>query len=186
MSLIRIPENDIVSNPLHSKPFLTWIQEQVDNISKFADVIEQLKEEQGRRAIVPHKVYECAAKFTEFYTKNIAFQKVYEEFRDKYKKEVDAIHDEMYLDIKKMVTDYSTDIGMKYKKKDATQAEIERELRNHFKYAEYIKLTELMSDYDKKAQTQEDFIKGLGKLDQILGLLQRASNVEFKYLYLEK
>jgi hypothetical protein len=92
----------------------------------------------------------------------------------------------MYLDIKKMVTDYSTDIGMKYKKKDATQAEIERELRNHFKYAEYIKLTELMSDYDKKAQTQEDFIKGLGKLDQILGLLQRASNVEFKYLYLEK
>lgn len=184
-NIIRLPKGEIYDDTIHEEPYLVWIQKQADRISKFADVIEQLKDDNMRRVVSPMKVYECAAKFTEFYIKNIAFKAIYEELASEWKKKSDDMYDEIYLEIKTEVTDYSTLRGTKYKKKDATQKEIEKEMKTHTNYKAYEELNGKAEEYGKKANTQDDYIKGLGKHDQILNMLQKASQTEMKFLYLE-
>lgn len=170
---------------MHVLPYLDWIRSQVDNISSFSNLIDILKDDQQRRVVSPMKVHECAAKFTEFYTKNIAYKAMYEEFAFKWQKQVDILFDTIYLVIKEEVTKESSPRGLKYKKKAATQKEIEMEMTTHPDYEKYIEFKSKAEDFQKKAKTQEEFIKGLGKLDSILSLLQRAANTEMKFLYLE-
>ena len=184
-NIIRLPKSEIYEDDLHNKPFLYWLQDQVDRISKFADTIVELKEESTRQAISPARVNECAAKFVDFYTRNIAFKKIYEEMRDDYEKQSDLLYNEMYLDTKKQVTDPTTDMGKRYSKKAATEKEIKIEMTLHDKYTEYLEVIDRVKEYDKKAETQDEFIKGLGRQDQVLNILQRASQIELKYLYLE-
>lgn len=182
---IRLPKGELYEDPIHQEPYLVWIQKQADKISVFADVIVELKDEVKRRTISPYRVLECAAKFTDFYIKNIAFKSIYLELADHWKKQASAKFDEIYLSIKVDVTDYSTVRGAKYKKKDATQKEIEKEMTTHPDYKRYEELNNKVLDFEKKANTQDEYIKGLGRLDQILSMLQRATQVELKYLYLE-
>jgi len=175
----------IDENPMHEMDFFSWMKVQVESISKFSNLIEELKGEQIGRVVSPMKIYECAAKFTEFYTKNIAYKAMYEEMAFIWKKQADKLYDTIYLSIKEEVTDESTTRGGKYKKKAATQKEIDMEMSTHQDYKAFLELNEKANDFEKKARTQEEFIKGLGKLDSILSLLQRASNTEMKFLYLE-
>ena len=175
-NLIRLPKSELYDDELHAKPFLYWIQEQVDRISKYANVIIDLQDEAKRSAIAPAKVHECAAKFTEFYIKNIAFKKIYAEFKDEWQKKSNELYNEMYLDIKREVTNHSTQRGMKYAKKEATEKEIKIEMTTHEKYEEYKGMLLQVDEFEKKEDTQRDFIGGISKLDQILSLLQRAAN----------
>jgi hypothetical protein len=183
--LIRLPKNEVYNDPIHDESYLSWITTQAERISEYANVIEQLKEEGVRRAISPFKINECAAKLTEFYSKNVAFILIYEEMAEQWGKEAKEIYNAMYLDLKSQVADHSSGRGIKYKKKEATEKEIIMEMQTHQGYAGYIEKLRKAEEYEKKAKAQDRYMKGLGKLDSILSLLQRSINTEMKYLYLE-
>jgi len=184
-TLIRMPKGELYDDPIHNDPYLIWIQKQADAISKFANVIGEIQDEGKRRAIIPSRVHECAAKFVEFYTKNIAFKAIYDELAAIWSEKADKLYDLIYLEIKTEVTNYNTARGAKYKKKDATQKEVEKEMRTHGRYPEYSALQTKVEEYEKKAKTQDEYLKGLGRLDNVLRMLQRATEVELKYLHLE-
>jgi len=181
---VRIPKSEMYEDTLHEKPFLYWIQEQTERIARQADVIQELKTE-GVRAVVPARVHEAAATFTEFYVKNVSFKHIYEEFKETYDEEAKELYDNIYLDIKREVADHTKGKGVKYKKKEATEKEIKMEMRSHSDYSRYEEVLKKVRDYEKKIKAQDDYIKGLGKLDSILRMLQNAMEKELKYLCLE-
>ena len=115
---------------------------------------------------------------TEFYVKNIAFVSIYEEYSSYWRKQSEQVYDIIYLEIKKEVTDYTTERGSKYKKKDATQEEIRKEMKTHIKYPEFEELDNKAEEFSKKSKTQKEFLTSLGKLDQILRLLQNLAILE--------
>jgi hypothetical protein len=185
MSSIRLPKSEIYDDSLHTENYLIWVRSQAEKIAEFSNVVAELQDETKRKVVQPFKVNACAAGLTEFYTKNIAFKAIYDEYAAQWKIKADAIFAEIYLDTKALVTDYENPIGKKYKKKDATQAEIELEMKIHVKYPEYVQTLEQYRGYESKGKTQSKFLDVIGGIERILKLLQQAMVTELKYLYLE-
>jgi hypothetical protein len=185
MSTIRLPKSEVYDDDLHTQPYLVWIKTQSDSISEFANVVGELQDETKRKVVQPFKVNSCAAGLASFYSKNIAFKAIYEEYAAQWKQKADDLYATIYLDTKSLVTDYETPIGKKYKKKDATQAEIDLEMRLHVKYPEYVSLLEQHRGYESKAKTQSKFLDVIGGIERVLKLLQQSMVTELKFLYLE-
>jgi len=177
-------KSEVYDESIHTAPYLVWIKDQSDRICAFADVVSELQDETKRKIVQPYKVNACAAELTSFYAKNIAFKAIYEEYAAGWKDKVDALYAEIYLDTKGLVTDYESPIGKKYKKKDATQGEIDMEMRIHTKYPEYLEDLRQFKDYESKAKTQSKYLDVIGGIERVLKLLQQAMVTEMKFLYL--
>lgn len=184
-SVIRKPKGDLFDDPLHDMSYLSWLKEQVNRIKEFADLVQEIEGESINKVITPNKLWECASKFTEFYTTNIAFVAVYEYYLDNWKSASEKKYSEMYLSVKQLVSDKSSEIGRKYASKAATMKEIGYEIMNHKDYPDYVKTLDKVKEYEEKIKTQKKFVESLGRQDRILSMLQRGMETELKYLYLE-
>jgi hypothetical protein len=183
--IIRKPKSELFDDPIHDMNYLSWLKEQVDRIKVFSDLVHEIEGETVQKVITPNKLWECASKFTEFYTTNIAFIAVYEFYLDRWKIESEKKYSEMYLNIKSLVSDKTSDVGRKYASKAATMKEIGYEILQHKDYDDYLKTLDKVKEYEDKIKTQKKFVEALGRQDKILNMLQRGMETELKYLYLE-